>query len=177
MVLRTLTDFHGKEYQSLWPQPQDTAETVLQAAEQVDYIAADWEAPSDFPALQRISGLGKQLLVPERWQQDFPEAGVLVSSAMSGGDLQQRFRELALGRRCWLLVEPMAMAFPLPCPDGQGTPVTELPTGDGFYSEALGCRYVHRPGQAILFDTPETLERKIQLAQKTGFQGVIADLG
>ena len=98
----------------------------------------------------------------------------LVMDYVSGGDLRQRFREAAEHWQCWLQLQPMAVVFPLPCPDGQGSPVSELPKSAGFYSEALGCRYVHTPQQVILFDTEETLEQKIRLAQEFGFTGIIS---
>jgi hypothetical protein len=52
-----------------------------------------------------------------------------------------------------------------------------LPEKEGFYSEALCCRYIHEPGRVFLYDTEETLERKKQLAESLGFCGVIEGLG
>ena len=166
MEFLTLTDFSGQSYRAIPYRPQmSPAET-----EQADYLLADQE---DLPLPADLPWPDDRLIVPEGWQGVFPRAALWISSAMSGGDLRQRFRELGNDCRCWLRIEPMAARFPLPCPDGQGSPVSGLPETEGFYSEALCCRYVHKPGEVILFDTEETLERKIALAKNAGFQGLL----
>ncbi len=171
MVLQTLTDFYGGSHPAVCSFAPEPDEELLQAAADGAYLVLDWPEP----APQSFAVLGDRLLVPEGWAQLFPQAELLVSSAMSGGDIRQRFKEAAEQRQCWLQLQPMRMAFPLPCPDGEGIPVSELPRSEGFYSEALGCRYIHTPQQVILFDTEETLEQKIRLAQECGFRGIITD--
>ena len=168
MVLQTLTDFYGGTHSAVCSFAPEPEEELLQA--EAEYVVVDWPQPAS-PAL---AVLDSRLLLPESWAHLFPQAGLLISSAMSGGDLRQRFREAAEHRQCWLQLQPMAVVFTLPCPDGQGSPVSELPKSVGFYSEALGCRYVHTPQQVILFDTEETLEQKIRLAQECGFTGIIS---
>ena len=167
MVLQTLTDFYGGSHSAVCSFAPEPVEELLQA--EAEYVVVDWPEPAPQP----FGALGNRLLVPESWAQLFPQAGLLISSAMSGGDIQQRFKEAAAHRQCWLQLQPMAVVFPLPCPDGQGHPVTDLPKSAGFYSETLGCRYIHTPQQVILFDTEETLEQKIRLAQECGFVGII----
>lgn len=172
MVLQTLTDFYGGVHPAVCSFAPEPEEELLQAAADEAYLVLDWPEPAPQP----FGALGNRLLVPESWAQLFPQAGLLISSAMSGGDIRQRFKEAAEHRQCWLQLQPMRMAFPLPCPDGEGTPVSELPKSEGFYSEALGCRYVHTPQQAVLFDTEETLEKKILLAQECGFIGILPQI-
>lgn len=174
MEFLTLTDFSGTEHPAIWSSQPEPAEPLLRAMEEAEYAAIAWENPDGFPTLQALSGLGSRLLTTEYWQEAFPEAGLLISSSISGGDLEQRFRELSARRRCWLQLQPMAAVFPLPCPDGQGKPMDGLPESEGFYSKALLCRYLHSPGQVILFDTAETLEQKTLLAKECGFEGVIS---
>ncbi len=133
---------------------------------------AEWAAvffdPASLPA-----GEGGYL-IPEQWQRSLPGAELMVSSAASGGDLRQHFREaVTTGRPCWLLMEPMAAAFPLPCPDGQGRKAPQTAGDGGFFSQTLGCRYTHTPEEAVLYDTAETLEKKLQWAREAGFQGFL----
>lgn len=170
MVFLTLTSFNGSDLTAIWSPRPEAIEPLLDA--EADCIAVGWEDPTALPLLLQLAETGRRLLVPEIWQAALPQSELLVSSAMSGGDMKQRFRQLA-HRRCWLRLEPMCMAFPLPCPDGQGTAMVGLPESSGFYSEALGCRYIHSPGQVILFDTEETLEQKILLANDCGFLGFV----
>ena len=125
----------------------------------------------------RAARLGPRLLLPEVWSRLLPQTGVLISSAISGGTLKERFQDAARAypHRCWLLPEPMGMEFPLPCPSGLGTPA-DLPTGGrSFYSDALCCYYSHfireNQGIMVLWDTEETLRAKLELARDCGFLG------
>ena len=78
-------------------------------------------------------------------------------------------------RRCWLLLEPMAMEFSLPCPTGTGTPVPRPTEGNSFFSEALCCQYAHfvrnQQGFMLLWDTEHSLRQKMRLAKQAGFLG------
>ena len=120
---------------------------------------------------------GPRLLVPEVWSQLLPRAGVLISSALSGGTFAQRVADAAecYPRRCWLLLEPMAMEFSLPCPTGTGTPVPRPTEGNSFFSEALCCQYSHfvrnQQGFMLLWDTEHSLRQKMALAKQAGFLG------
>ncbi len=120
--------------------------------------------------------LGSRLVLPEVWRDLFPQTGVLISSAISGGSLQARFREAAEQSpgRCWLLLEPMQTVFPLPCPTGQGSPAP-MEHGNVFYSDTLCCQYTHflrnGTGYMLLWDTEETLQQKCMLAKDCGFLG------
>ena len=123
---------------------------------------------------------GPQLLVLEVWSQVLPRCGVLISSAISGGTFSQRVEEAARAypRRCWLLAEPIAEEFPLPCPSGSGSQITIIDYDKLFRSDALCCQYTHflrdQQGIMVLWDTKETMRRKMELAKAAGFLGYVS---
>ncbi len=167
MVLTTVFDFARGER----PAARVSGEETF--AFDGDHLIFDSTERSCEPFLLQLAETwGSRLLVPEVWKQILPQAGLLISSALSGGDLRQRLEEAA-SRRCFLVREPMSMTFPLPCPDGIGTPMVGIPKSAGFYSRALGCRYTHEPEKVWLYDTEETMQKKIQLAKAVGFQGYL----
>lgn len=120
--------------------------------------------------------MGPGLLLPEVWQDMFPQCGVLISSAISGGTFAQRLQDSPF-RRSWLLLEPVSMEFPLPCPSGQGQAVPIHQDGPQFYSQALCCQYTHflrnDRGYLHLWDTEESLHEKLRLAKEAGFCGYV----
>ena len=141
------------------------------------------EDRADGPRLLELAErCGPRLLVPEVWSRILPRCGVLVSSAISGGTIGERFQEAAAAypRRCWLLMEPMAMEFPLPCPTGTGNQITITNYDKHFFSEGLCCEYTHfirnQQGFLVLWDTAQTLYRKMELAKAAGFLGVVSPL-
>lgn len=170
MVLLTVSDFYGQNHPAVWSADPAEAPSLLGPAREGRLILADWPQASALSALQILAELGPQLLVQEQWQKDLPQAGLLISAAISGGWLAQRFQELA-DRQCWLTVEPLRHVFPLPCPDGQGQPFLELPEGTVFDSQPLCCRYLHQSDRVFLFDDEETLAQKRLLAKAYGFRG------
>jgi len=114
-----------------------------------------------------------RLVMPEVWKDLFPDAPILISSAISGGDLPERFQEAVKERICYLFLDPMRVSFPFPYPDGIGTAVEQVP-GEGFYSSSLCCYYAHFAGNdphVILWDTDSTMEEKKRLAKEAGFFG------
>lgn len=122
--------------------------------------------------------VGPELLVPEVWRNVLTEAGILISSAISGGTFAQRVSEAVQEApgRCWLLLEPLSHVFSLPCPTGCGEPLTVLPQKRHyFFSPELCCRYACDldQGRMILYDTRESLTEKIRLAEEAGFCGVV----
>lgn len=137
--------------------------------------------PADESTLALVAQhLTGRLVLPEYWSHRFPQCGVLISSCICGGDLSRRFQEAseAYPGRCWLLLEPVCMEFPLPCPTGTGQAVAHPSAYEGIYSPSLCCRYTHyvRNGQGFftLWDTEETLAQKLLLARQWGFLGYAA---
>lgn len=152
-------------------------------------VVADFEGARRSDRLALLSRLGaslaqsgRQLYVPERFA--VPEATVLICTAVSGGTLRECFAEAAAryGNRIALDVERLAMDFTLPCRSGEGTPLTraaldELREGCGasvFFSAELCANYFsyHADGRLhfVLFDTAETLRRKLALARERGIE-------
>lgn len=113
-------------------------------------------------------------------ESEIPPGYRLADCAVSGGTLEAFLKSalsLTEGRLCLRLV-PQAVDFQLPCPDGQGSPLP-LPQLEQLksshpsrFSPGLLMYYLtfQRQGQLhlILFDTPETLQKKQQLAEKLG---------
>jgi hypothetical protein len=97
----------------------------------------------------------------------------LVDCAVSGGTLRdflQQALEAAQGRLC-VRVYPTAMDFPLPCPSGVGETLAfgaEFPT-PSYFSPALCTQYgsylLEDTLHLVLWDTRETLAKKLQLAE------------
>ena len=123
--------------------------------------------------------LGPRLYVPKSYGGDAPESVMLLCSALSGGD----FREYLASchrppERLALDVERLRMDFPLPCPSGLGTPLTQeelncRPKSPSFFSPELCARYrtYTQEGQThfLLFDDAETMNRKAAIAAELGF--------
>jgi len=122
---------------------------------------------------------GPRLLVPEVWSRVLPRCGVLISSAISGGTFLQRLEDAAstYPRRCWLLLDPISMEFSLPCPTGSGNRITIIDYRKQFFSDTLCCQYTHfvrnQQGVMVLWDTEETMRRKMELAKAAGFLGFV----
>ena len=154
-------DLHKIEIRDLHDVPEDGFWAVLT------------EDRADEPYLSALCAKkGDRLAVREVWRELLPEASLLISSAICGGDIRTRFEEAAHARSCYLLLEPMRMHFTLPCPDGCGEAIHTIPDGPRFYSDALFCNYTHSPGRVILWDTEQTLEQKICAAMEAGFRGI-----
>ena len=128
------------------------------------------------------ASLGPRLLVPEVWRDILPQAGILISSSISGGTFTERLEdaEKASPGRCWLFLEKLRMRFPLPCPSGVGEMISQdelnalLATKPSFYTPELCCRYCYDlPRAMVLYDTEKTWHEKIKLAQSAGFVGVL----
>lgn len=189
MVIETTPTFPVLTAQSplltLSPRREDPSE-VLRRAGTAAYAAVFWDDPEDLEDLTVLAQrLGPRLLLPERWQRDLPQCGMLISSSLSGGTARQRFSEAAQSapRRCWLLLEWLSMEFPLPCPSGDGISLDKpqlearLQGRRSFFDPGLCCEYTHwvqdGQGRMVLYDTAETLTQKALLARESGFQGVV----
>lgn len=130
-----------------------------------------------------LSANRRTLYVPEAYAPAAPGATALISTALSGGSLQERLREALqqFSGRAALLVERIRMDFSLPAPTGEGAPLTaqeleELMDAESpsvFFSQDLCARYFtySRGGQGhfVLFDDGETLSHKLRMGTSLGF--------
>lgn len=124
---------------------------------------------------------GLALWVHEHCAHAAPGGRVLVCTALSGGDMEERLTRCcrAFGAdRIVLELQRLRMDFPLPCPGGEGVYLTgeqlaQRQRGRAvFYSRTLGARYfTYRSGNGtrfVLFDDGDTLRRKIALGRQLG---------
>ncbi len=170
MVLPEIPDFPEAQVLNIQALPQQLSEPGAVLLDQ----------PADFRVLNPVAEkFGASLLLPECWQNIFPQTGVLISSGISGGTFKRRLQDAvsALPGRCWLLVEPICVRFQLPCPAGHGTCVEEPICDDIFFSDSLYCYYTHScdpdSGTVTLFDTAESVLAKMELAKELGFRGYV----
>ncbi len=147
-------------------------------------VVVPFPAPTLTEALARpLHRAGISLWVHETCAHTAPGGLVLVCTALSGGDIQRRLRDCcrAFGAdRIVLDLQRLRMDFPLPCPTGEGTPLTgeqlaRLRCGrQVFYSGELGTRYFtyRRGGETrfVLLDDGETLRRKAALGEQLGIR-------
>lgn len=128
-------------------------------------------------------GRGLALFVSEPYGAAAPTAGVLISTALSGGSLQGRLE--AAGEsfgpgRLAVWVERTAEDFLLPSPSGTGAPLTveELERrrsehgADVFFSPELCAHYftymAGEKGHFVLFDDAGSIRKKLGLAERLG---------
>ena len=130
-----------------------------------------------------LSANRRSLYVPECCGAVAPGAYVLISTALSGGNLQERLREALqqFSGRTALLVERVRMDFTLPARTGEGIPLTaqeldalmERESPSVFFSQDLCARYFtySRGGQGhfVLFDDAETITHKLRMGSSLGF--------
>ena len=170
-------------------QPDRLAAALLRECGQRNFcgIAADFEQPPTTDRIQllravlRRGGKHFRLLVPESCAVE--SASVLINTAVSGGRLNERLQE-AIRKHpgASLDLQRLMMDFPLPCPSGEGTPLSadqlwELRRQHGpavFFSPELCARYfTYRKDGAVhfvLFDDAETMRRKLRLAESMGYR-------
>ncbi len=146
-------------------------------------LVAEAGSPSALEVMRFCDALLQQGVTPilpeESW---VPGCGgaMLISTAVSGGSLEERLLE-ALDRcpDLALDLERLRRRFPLPCPDGQGEPISreELEAllrrgAETQFSRELMCRAFPaaegEDGAFILFDDRETLREKVRLAASLG---------
>lgn len=128
---------------------------------------------------------GLTCYVSEPYGQSAPSAGVLISTALSGGSLRGRLEAAgeAFGPgRLALWVERTAEDFLLPSPNGAGAPLTveELDRrraehgSDVFFSAELCAHYftymAGEKGHFVLFDDAGSIRKKLRLAAGLGIQ-------
>lgn len=111
---------------------------------------------------------------------EIPPGYYLSDCAVSGGTLEGFLKSalrLSDGKLC-LRLASQAVVFPLPCFDGKGSPLPQpqmeqlKSNHPSHFSPGLLMSYLtfQRQGQLhiLLFDTPETLQKKQQLAETLG---------
>ena len=139
---------------------------------------------------ERFHRRGWQLYVPEHYAGFAPHARVMISTAISGGSLQNRLEEAVerYGReRVILAVERVAEDFFLPSPSGEGRRLSqnellgEIQKREPsiFFSHELCARYftyMSRDSGAhfVLFDDGDTIRKKLQMARGLGITGAMA---
>ena len=134
---------------------------------------------------QTLAGAKKDLYLPESYAAVGGQAVTLLCSAISGGNYAQHLRQAAARRgdahRMALDVQRLRMDFPLPCPSGEGKPLTaeelrrlmEQEQSSVFFSPDLCARYFTyaREGVAhfVLFDDADTMNQKVKIAASLGY--------
>ena len=171
--------------------PAALAEAVLRECARRRYggIVLAFDEPSRedrrrFAALlgQQCAKSRKFFCLPPSYAGAVEHPTVIVNTAISGGSFETHIREeLARyggGRNVVFDLQRLRMDFPLPCPTGEGIPLTDeqlaaLQTGRQiFFSRELGARYFtyRRGGETrfVLLDDGDTLHRKIALGERLG---------
>lgn len=154
-------------------------------------VVLDLDSPPT-PALAKIIGLLSDQCSQRSWSFYLPEpysnysnsARILLSSAISGGTLQQRLSD-AVDRygadRVVLCLDRSAEDFYLPAPTGSGKPLSrdelkqrmQALSPSVFFSNELCAHYftyMSRDSGAhfVLFDDVGSLQQKIKLAEQLG---------
>ena len=125
---------------------------------------------------------GLQPILTENAWQAGCGAEMMISSALSGGDLRTRLEEAM--ERCGGLcldLERLRRSFPLPCPDGEGEALSAGALAEALrrgakpaFSEELMCKAftaeIKGETRFVLFDDRETLRRKARLAASLGIR-------
>lgn len=153
-------------------------------------VLADFERPVSpdraafLAALSQVLSRNRlQLFVPEAYGPKAPQANVLICTALSGGTLSRRLEDAARRfgvQRLALDLQRLRMVFPLPCPSGEGKPLSgselrallEQRQPPVFYSADLCAKYFtyarDKATYFVLFDDADTLRKKLRLGQSMG---------
>ena len=151
-------------------------------------VVADFEQPFSEQLCAFLKQLcvvlrrsGRALYVPEIYGCEVREAMVLICTAVSGGTLRHRLEEARrrFGDRVALDLQRVRMEFPLPCPSGEGSVLSQealckllAEEPAVFFSEDLCAKYFVRvcgcEPRFVLFDDAHSMRRKLRLAQGMG---------
>ena len=128
-----------------------------------------------------LAAAKKSLYLPEHYAPAAKNGTVLVCTALSGGEFQERLQEAAgKSPRLALDIQRLRMDFRLPAPTGEGTPLTagelaslmEEKSPAVFFSPDLCARYftyaVGGEAHFVLFDDAGTLQRKLRSGEALG---------
>lgn len=173
--------------------PKALCEAVLRECNRRNYggVLSDLERPLRRDLLQFTRALApllhsskRTLFLPEHYARAVPQASPIICTALSGGDLTERLRQVAADfpqSRPSLDVQRLRMDFPLPARSGEGRPLTgeELQAllqerhPSVFFSPALCTRYFtymqNGIAHFVLFDDAETLCRKVRIGESLGY--------
>lgn len=118
-------------------------------------------------------------------EEEVPAGSYLCDCAVSGGSLSAYLRSAnaaAKGKLC-VVLSPVYMDFPLPCPTGIGTALTpetlKKLRGDApcYFSKTLCTEYFtylsEDTAHVVLFDSMESLRKKAQVIENTGISMVL----
>lgn len=127
--------------------------------------------------------------ITEAYGQHATRAGVVISSALSGGWLEGRItqaQETFGKQRVALALEPVCQDFSLPSPNGQGKALTpeelaalktKLSPQVSFSPELCAHYFTYhsgRRGRLTLFDDQESFNKKQQIAESLGVRRFFA---
>lgn len=134
--------------------------------------------------LQSLLQKNKRMLyLPENIACRVSGSTAVICTALSGGTLKERLEEAAErfgAEHLALDIQRLSMDFPLPCPSGEGTPLSreqlrrqmEQCRPLSFYSTELAARYfTYREKDAhhfVLYDDAHTIREKIRLGSGMG---------
>ncbi|MCI2105193.1 MAG: hypothetical protein LKK00_00520 [Intestinimonas sp.] len=177
--------------------PTALSREIIRECAARSYNGAVFDFSRRVPTLSRAVNLlsgafrerGWSLYVTEPYAREAAGAKVLIPTAVSGGSLHQRFTEAVEqygAERVAVAAERVAEDFSLPAPNGQGTAMTqeqlrarmEQRSPSVFFSDMLCAHYftyMDRKTGAhfILFDTADSLKKKIQVAREVGISDVM----
>ena len=151
-------------------------------------VAADFTQPPTPDRRAFLSSLNRALqqnrltlFLPEEYAAIGGTA--LLCTALSGGSFRRRLEETVErygANRVALDLQRLCMRFPLPCPEGEGEPLTQEAFSDlfrqltpsVFYSSDLCARYFTYSQNGkhffVLFDDADTLLQKVRIGQELG---------
>ena len=123
-------------------------------------------------------------LLPLSLAAQYPENPVCVCSHITSNTLKAQLSEAiaTYGARLWFLVSPFCDVYPLPCPPGGGKRISRTASAilrserSGLYTDAFCCNYCApvSPVQSLhLYDTQQTVEKKLALAQLLGIKNAL----
>ena len=151
-------------------------------------IMFDFEQPANdraFEIIEAVSASSLPFLVPQIYADAFPQAMIMVDSAISGGNLKEHLVELQTRwpNQLCLSLHPLQMRFPLPSNQTVGeiidaeTLKQALKDHTSYFSHDLGCRYFTQQinGQFFftLFDDADSLRYKLSLADELGIKTAV----
>lgn len=122
-------------------------------------------------------------------EEEVPQGVFLADCAVSGGSLSAYLHDAlrASGEKLCIVLAPVYMDFPLPCPSGVGTALNadalNRLRGDApcYFSDALCTEYFtylrDETAHAVLFDTMKSLRAKKQAIEDAGIQMVVVPDG